>query len=89
MMSQIVVNPEILGGKPIVDGMRLSVDHVCGMLSSGMSNAEIIADYPVLNEENLQAVRAFVSRRAEASRRTNAWQIRRNGVRINLPAIRD
>ena len=55
-MTQIVVNPEILDGKPIIEGTRLSVEHVLGLLASGMSKAEIIADYPELNEENIQAV---------------------------------
>ena len=45
-MSQIVVNPEILGGKPIIDGARLSVEHVLGLLASGMSHTEI---KPILN----------------------------------------
>ena len=61
-MSQIVVNPEILGGKPIIEGTRLSVEHVLGLLTSGMSNAEIIEAYPELNEENIQAVLAYASR---------------------------
>ena len=60
-MSQIVVNPEILGGKPIIEGTRLSVEHVLGLLASGMSNAEIIEAYPELNEENIQAVLAYAS----------------------------
>jgi uncharacterized protein (DUF433 family) len=45
-MSQIVVNPEILGGKPIIDGARLSVEYVLGLLASGMSHTEI---KPILN----------------------------------------
>ena len=61
-MSQIVVNPEILGGKPIIEGTRLSVEHVLCLLTSGMSNAEIIEAYPELNEENIQAVLAYASR---------------------------
>ena len=61
-MSKIIVNPEILGGKPIIEGTRLSVEHVLGLLASGMSNAEIIEAYPELNEENIQAVLAYASR---------------------------
>ena len=56
-MSRIVVNPEILAGKPILEGTRLSVEHVLGLLKSGMSDTEIIEDYPELNEESLQVVR--------------------------------
>ncbi len=61
-MSQIVVNPEILGGKPIIEGTRLSVEHVLGLLASGMSHTEIFEAYPELNEENLQLVLAYASR---------------------------
>ena len=61
-MSRIVVNPEILGGKPIIDGTRLSVEHVLGLLASGMSHAEIIEAYPELNEENIQLVLTYASR---------------------------
>ena len=88
-MSRIVVNPEILSGKPIIEGTRLSVEHVLRVLNSGMSNAEIIANYPGLNEENIQAVLTFVSERTATSRRTDASQALRNGVRINLPMTRD
>ena len=61
-MSRIIVNPEILGGKPVVEGTRLSVEHVLGLLASGMSDAEIIEAYPELNAENIRAVLAYASR---------------------------
>ncbi|MYD23336.1 MAG: DUF433 domain-containing protein [Holophagales bacterium] len=83
MMAKIVVNPEILDGKPIIEGTRLSVEHVLGLLASGMSEAEIIADYPELNEENIQAVRAYASGRRYSSRAL------RNGVIIDLPTTRN
>ena len=67
-MSRIVVNPEILGGKPIIDGTRLSVEHVLGLLASGMSHAEIIEAYPELNEENIQLVLTYASRALRTDR---------------------
>ncbi len=76
-MSRIVVNPEILGGKPIIDGTRLSVEHVLGLLASGMSHAEIIEAYPELNEENIQLVLMYASRAL------------RDEVIIDLPMTRD
>ena len=42
MMGKIVVNPEILAGKPIIEGTRLSVEHVLGLLNSGMSHAQLL-----------------------------------------------
>ena len=88
-MSQIVVNPEILGGKPILEGTRFSVEHVLGLLNSGMSHTQINEDYPELNEESIRAVRAFDLARASASAHASAYQIFRNQVVINLPTIRD
>ena len=64
-MARIVANPGILGGKPIVDGTRLSVEHILGLLASGMSNEEIIADYPELSEESIRAVLAYAARALE------------------------
>ncbi len=88
-MAKIVVNPEILAGKPIIEGTRLSVEHVLGLLNGGMSDAEIIEDYPELNEESLQVVRTFEASRATASKRASASQVIRDRVVINLPSIRD
>ena len=61
-MVRIIADPEILGGKPIVEGTRLSVEHILGLLASGMSNQEIIADYPDLSEESIRAVLAYAAR---------------------------
>ena len=61
-MIRIVANPGILGGKPIVEGTRLSVEHILGLLASGMSNQEIIADYPILTEESIRAVLGYAAR---------------------------
>ena len=76
-MSRIVVNPEILGGKPIIDGTRLSVEHVLGLLASGMSHSEITEAYPELNEESIQLVLTYASRAL------------RDEVIIDLPTTRE
>ena len=55
-MRRIVANPEILGGKPIVEGTRLSVDHILGLLAHGMSHAEIVEAYPELTIDDVKAV---------------------------------
>ena len=61
-MVRIVANPGILGGKSIVEGTRLSVEHILGLLASGMSHKEIIADYPDLTEESIRAVLGYAAR---------------------------
>lgn len=61
-MVRIIADPEILGGKPVVEGTRLSVEHILGLLASGMSNQEIIEAYPILSEESVRAVLAYAAR---------------------------
>jgi len=51
------------GGKPCIRGMRITVDDVLGYLASGMSEAEVLADFPYLEAEDIQACRAFAMER--------------------------
>ncbi len=61
-MVKIIANVEILGGKPIIEGTRISVEHVLGLLANGMTYEEIIADYPDLTEESIRAVLGYAAR---------------------------
>jgi uncharacterized protein (DUF433 family) len=45
LLKRITVNPRIFGGKPIIRGRRLAVEHVLGMLAAGDSNATILEGY--------------------------------------------
>ena len=60
-MVQIISDPEILGGKPIVEGTRLSVEHVLGLLSNGMSRTEIVEAYPELTIEDINEVLRYAA----------------------------
>jgi uncharacterized protein (DUF433 family) len=62
LLSRITVNPEICHGKPIIRGLRYPVENVLELLASGMSHAEILADYEDLEEEDLQACLVFAMR---------------------------
>ncbi|MFQ5645415.1 MAG: DUF433 domain-containing protein [bacterium] len=55
-MSRIVSNPKILGGKPIIENTRLSVEFILELLASGATKAEILTDYSYLTEGDLSAV---------------------------------
>ncbi|OGG50801.1 MAG: hypothetical protein A3F84_17425 [Candidatus Handelsmanbacteria bacterium RIFCSPLOWO2_12_FULL_64_10] len=55
-MRRIICDPEILGGKPVVEGTRLSVEHILGLLSQGMTQAEVAETYPELTVEEINAV---------------------------------
>jgi uncharacterized protein (DUF433 family) len=53
--ERIVVNPEILVGKPVVKGTRLAVEFVIGLLAQGWPEGEILRNYPGLTREDVQA----------------------------------
>jgi uncharacterized protein (DUF433 family) len=60
-MSQIISNPEIIGGKPIVAGTRLSIEHILGLFSHGMSDAEINESYPALTKDDIREVLRYAA----------------------------
>jgi uncharacterized protein (DUF433 family) len=62
-VRRIVLNPEILGGKPTIEGTRLSVDHILGLLADGMSQQKIVDSYPELAIDD---VRSAIQYAAEA-----------------------
>lgn len=53
--NRITVNPQILGGKPIIRGTRLSVEFILNLLASGMSEAEILEDYSHITPDDIRA----------------------------------
>jgi uncharacterized protein (DUF433 family) len=55
LISRITINPEIFGGKPIIRGKRLAVEHVLGMLAAGDSQETILKEYDWLKPEDIQA----------------------------------
>ena len=62
LLTRITVNPRIFGGKPIVRGRRLAVEHVLGMLAAGDSPEIILQGYPWLEREDIQACLAYARR---------------------------
>ncbi len=57
--TQIISNPEILGGKPVISGTRISVELILDRIASGMSVNEILKDYPHLKTNQIQAAIAY------------------------------
>ena len=55
----ITIEPGKRGGKPCIRGMRMTVDDVLEYLASGMTEAEVLADFPYLTHEDIEACRAF------------------------------
>jgi uncharacterized protein (DUF433 family) len=55
LLDRITVNPAIFGGKPIIRGRRLAVEHVLGMLAAGDDVGTILEGYPWLEREDVLA----------------------------------
>ena len=62
LLERIHVNPKIFGGKPLVRGRRLAVEHVLGMLAAGDTVESLLASYPWLEREDVQACLAYAHR---------------------------
>ena len=62
LLERITIDPNIFGGKPIVRGRRLAVEHVLGLLSSGDSPQNLLAEYPWLEEADIRACFAYARR---------------------------
>jgi uncharacterized protein (DUF433 family) len=59
--DRIEINPEIMGGKPVIRGTRISVELVLRKLDSGMTPDAIIADHPRLVLDDIRAAQAFAA----------------------------
>ena len=59
LLERITVNQNIFGGKPIIRGRRLAVEHVLGMLAAGDTLETILEGYPWLEREDIQACLAY------------------------------
>ena len=58
--QHITSDKAILGGKPIIKGTRLSVEHIQGRLADGWTNEMLLESFPTLSPEDFQALLAFV-----------------------------
>ncbi len=62
LLKRITVNPKIFGGKPIIRGRRLAVEHVLGMLAAGDTPETILEGYPWLEAEDIRACLVYAHR---------------------------
>jgi len=62
LLDRITVNPKIFGGKPIVRGHRLAVEHVLGMLAAGDTPETVLQGYDWLEPEDIQACLVYARR---------------------------
>lgn len=64
-ISRITVDPNMCGGRPCIRGLRIRVKDVLEMLASGMTNAEILQDFPYLEAEDISAVLEYAAKQVD------------------------
>jgi uncharacterized protein (DUF433 family) len=64
-LDRITRHPEIMGGKPCIRGMRVTVGTIVGLIASGHSTAEILSHYPYLEEQDVRQALAYAAWRVE------------------------
>jgi len=62
LLKRITYNPMIFGGKPIIRGMRIAVEHILGMLAAGSTTEELLEGYSYLEKEDILACLAYAHR---------------------------
>jgi len=66
--TRITMNPAVLAGKPVIRGLRISVEHVLLALSAGIPTDELLTEYPDLQPEDLSACLAYAAEMIGAER---------------------
>ena len=61
-LTRITLDPEVMGGKPCIRGMRVTVGTIVGLVASGHSISEILKVYPYLEEEDVREALTYSSR---------------------------
>ncbi len=71
--NRITTDPQVMGGKPCIRGMRVTVGTLISLMASGHSNDQILKAYPYLQEEDLREALAYA-----------AWRVEEIEVPLNL-----
>lgn len=63
--TRITLDPQVMGGKPCIRGMRVTVGMIVGLLAAGHSEQDVLKAYPYLETADLRAALAYAAWRAE------------------------
>jgi len=63
--DRITLNPDVMGGKPCIRGMRITVGTILGLLAAGHSAEEVLEAYPYLEKDDIAAALAYATWRVE------------------------
>jgi len=64
-LVRITLNPDVMGGKPCIRGLRMTVGTIIGLLASGLSHEDILKMYPYLIKEDIIEALAYAAWRSE------------------------
>lgn len=65
LLNRITHDPTVMGGRPCIRGMRVTVGTIMGLLASGRTQQEILSAYPYLEAEDVQAALAYAAWRTQ------------------------
>ena len=68
LMSRISSNPDVLVGKPTIRGLRISVEQILRALAAGVPEADLLADFPDLEPEDIRAAICYAADRISQER---------------------
>ncbi|WP_367873071.1 DUF433 domain-containing protein [Luteolibacter sp. Populi] len=80
LLKRITTSPEICHGKPCVRGLRYPVEFLLDLLSGDTTEAEILADYPDLEPDDLRAVHAYAAKLSRVKRLEPLPAVTREGL---------
>lgn len=63
LLKRITIIPGLMGGRPTIRSMRFTVQDILELLSSGMTNVEILEEHPALEEEDIKAALLYAALR--------------------------
>ena len=61
LLNRITNNPDILTGKPVIRGMRISVEQILKMLARGISHEDILEEFPLLEDDDIKACLVYAA----------------------------
>ena len=61
LLQRVSLNPEVMAGKPVIRGTRIPVELIVRMLAQGISESEILQEYPRLQPEDIRAALAYAA----------------------------
>jgi uncharacterized protein (DUF433 family) len=64
-MDRIIIDPEVMSGKPVIKGTRIPVYLIIELLANGLTEKEILLQYPTLKKEDIKAALVYASKCVE------------------------